>query len=204
MSETNNKGIEDQGGRVRAGEELNTNGVDVWLKQRVPQLQGLPEVTQFSGGASNWTYRLKYVDMAQGGDFILRRPPAGTKAKGAHDMGREFRVQQALKPVYPVVPTMIGLCEDEAVTGSGFYVMERIAGIIPRKNMPRGLTLDQATTRQLCTNVLDKLIELHRVDVKATGLDSLGKGSGYCQRQSRAGASATPRPGPGTCLRTST
>jgi aminoglycoside phosphotransferase (APT) family kinase protein len=183
LSETNSKGIEDQGGRVRAGEELNMVNVDAWLKQRVPSLQGQPEVTQFSGGASNWTYRLKYADLGQGGDFILRRPPAGTKAKGAHDMGREFRVQQALKPVYPVVPTMIGLCEDESVTGSEFYVMERIAGIIPRKNMPRGLKLDKATTRQLCTNVLDKLIELHQVDVKATGLDSLGKGSGYCRRQ---------------------
>ncbi|WP_290676648.1 phosphotransferase family protein [Aquabacterium sp.] len=180
---TNNKGIEDQGGRVRAGEELNVAGVDAWLKGHVPSLQGQPEITQFSGGASNWTYRLKYASGEHGGDFILRRPPAGTKAKGAHDMGREYRVQKALKPVYPVVPTMIGLCEDEAVTGSEFYVMERIAGIIPRKNMPRGLSLDQRTTRQLCTNVLDKLVELHQVDVQATGLDSLGKGSGYCKRQ---------------------
>ena len=173
------QGMADQGGRIRPGEELNSTGVDAWMKAQVPQLQGQPEVTQFSGGASNWTYRLKYPD----GDFILRRPPAGTKAKGAHDMGREFRVQHALKPVYAVVPGMIGLCEDESVTGSEFYVMERIAGIIPRKNMPRGLTLDTAATRQLCTNVLDKLLELHQVDVKATGLDSLGKGSGYCKRQ---------------------
>jgi len=171
--------MQDKGGRVRAGEELDMARVDAWMKGRVPHLQGQAEVTQFSGGASNWTYRLKYAN----GDYILRRPPAGTKAKGAHDMGREFRVQQALKPVYPVVPTMIGLCEDESVTGSEFYVMERIAGIIPRKNMPRGLKLDVATTRTLCTNVLDKLLELHRVDVKASGLDSLGKGSGYCRRQ---------------------
>jgi aminoglycoside phosphotransferase (APT) family kinase protein len=175
--------LQDKGGSVRPGEELNTPKVDAWLKQRVPRLAGQPEVTQFSGGASNWTYRLKYPASSEGGDFILRRPPSGTKAKGAHDMGREFRVQQALKPVYPVVPTMIGLCEDESVTGSEFYVMARIAGIIPRKNMPRGLVLDAATTRRLCTHVLDQLIALHRVDVRATGLDSLGKGSGYCKRQ---------------------
>ncbi|WP_290871099.1 phosphotransferase family protein [Aquabacterium sp.] len=175
--------VQDRGGRVRAGEELNTPAVDAWLKDRVPGLTGQPEVTQFSGGASNWTYRLHYKDVAEGGDFILRRPPAGTKAKGAHDMGREFTVQSALKPVYPVVPTMVGLCTDEAVTGSEFYVMARIAGIIPRKNMPRGLVLDVPTTRRLCTNVLDKLIALHQVDAQAAGLASLGKGSGYCQRQ---------------------
>lgn len=171
--------FQDQGGRVREGESLDTPAVDAWLKQQVPGLQGQPEVTQFAGGASNWTYRLRYPQA----DYILRRPPAGTKAKGAHDMGREFKVQSALKPVYPVVPTMVGLCSDESVTGSEFYVMERIAGIIPRKNMPKGLVLDASTTRRLCTNVLDKLVELHRVDVKATELDSLGKGSGYCQRQ---------------------
>src|SRR5690606_32907333 len=126
--------VQDRGGQVRAGEELDTAAVDAWLKQVLPQLQGQPEVTQLAGGASNWTYRLKYPQ----GDYILRRPPAGTKAKGAHDMGREFRVQSALKPVYPVVPNMIGHCTDEAVIGSEFYVMERIAGIIPRKNLPRG------------------------------------------------------------------
>jgi aminoglycoside phosphotransferase (APT) family kinase protein len=177
------KAMADQGGRVRPGEELDMAGVDAWLKRHVPDLVGHAEVTQFAGGASNWTYRLKYPSENKGGDFILRRPPKGTKAKGAHDMGREFRVQQALKPVYPAVPTMIGLCEDEAVIGSQFYVMARIAGIIPRKSMPCGLSLDAAATRKLCTNVLDKLIELHRVDVKATSLDSLGKGSGYCRRQ---------------------
>lgn len=171
--------FQDQGGQVREGEALNLPAVDAWLKQQVPHLQGLPQVTQFAGGASNWTYRLEYPN----GDYILRRPPAGTKAKGAHDMGREFRVQSALKPVYPVVPDMVGLCTDESVTGSEFYVMQRIAGIIPRKNLPKGLVLNAATTRQLCQNVLDKLVELHQVDVKATGLDSLGKGSGYCRRQ---------------------
>ncbi len=179
--------VQDQGGRVRAGEELDAARIDAWLKAQLPGLpDALPEITQFSGGASNWTYRLQYAgaqDAAGGGDYILRRPPKGTKAKGAHDMGREFRVQSALKPVYTVVPTMVGHCVDDAVIGCEFYVMQRIAGIIPRKNMPRGLNLDAATTRQLCTNVLDKLIELHQVDVKATGLDSLGKGSGYCQRQ---------------------
>ena len=177
------RSLQDQGGSVRPGEELKLAAVDAWLKAQVQAqgkaLEGSPELTQFSGGASNWTYRLKYAN----GDYILRRPPAGTKAKGAHDMGREFRVQRALKPVYPVVPSMVGLCEDEAITGSEFYVMERIAGIIPRKNMPKGLALDAATTRKLCTNVLDQLVALHQVPVQGLELQSLGKGSGYCKRQ---------------------
>ena len=69
----------DQAGAVRAGEELDLAAVDAWLKGQVPSLEGTPEVTQYSGGASNWTYRLKYPHR----DLILRRPPSGTKAKSA-------------------------------------------------------------------------------------------------------------------------
>lgn len=169
----------DVGGQVRAGEELDLAKVDAWLREKLPGLTGTATVTQYSGGASNWTYRLHYPSH----DLVLRRPPAGTKAKGAHDMTREYRIQAALAPVYPYVPKLIGLCEDPAVLGAPFYVMERIAGIIPRKNLPRELQLDRAATRALCLSVIDRLIELHAVDVNATGLAALGKGVGYPKRQ---------------------
>lgn len=172
-------GLLDVGGQVRAGEELDLAKVDAWLREKLPTLSGAAAVTQYSGGASNWTYRLHYPSH----DLVLRRPPAGTKAKGAHDMTREYRIQAALAPVYPYVPKLIGLCEDPAVLGAPFYVMERIAGIIPRKNLPRALSLDRSATRALCLSVIDKLIELHAVDVNATGLASLGKGVGYPKRQ---------------------
>ena len=169
----------DAGGAVRAGEALDVAAVDAWLRAQGVELEGLPELTQFAGGASNWTYRLRYPNR----DLILRRPPAGTKAKGAHDMVREFAVQQALKPVYPAVPAMVALCRDAAVIGSDFYVMERIEGLIPRAHLPRGVALDPAQTRLLCSNVLDKLLELHAVDYRAAGLETLGRGAGYCKRQ---------------------
>jgi aminoglycoside phosphotransferase (APT) family kinase protein len=173
--------VEDRAGSVREGEELDVDAVDAWLRPIVPSLEGRPRVTQYAGGASNWTYRLEYDSH----DLILRRPPSGTKAKSAHDMGREFKVQSALAPVYPCVPAMIGLCKDESVIGSEFYVMERIAGVIPRAELPKGLSLDERQVRELCTNVLDKLVELHRVDAKAVGLEALGKGKGYARRQIR-------------------
>jgi aminoglycoside phosphotransferase (APT) family kinase protein len=149
------------------------------LKQQHPELQGFPRVTQYAGGASNWTYRLEYDNA----DLILRRPPAGTKAKSAHDMGREYRVQKSLKPVFPYVPEMVAYCEDTSVIGVDFYVMQRVVGIIPRKNLPRGLSLPPATVRQLCLNALDALIELHQVDYQAAGLAGLSSGAGYTQRQ---------------------
>ena len=173
------KGLLDVGGPVRPGEALDVPAVDRWLKALAPGLQGYPQVTQYAGGASNWTYRLEY----QNRDLILRRPPAGTRAKSAHDMGREFRVQQALRPVFPYVPLMVGLCQDTSILGTEFYVMERIAGIIPRAQFPQELVLTKEQTRQLCLNLIDGLVDLHRVDVKATGLAELGKGPGYARRQ---------------------
>jgi aminoglycoside phosphotransferase (APT) family kinase protein len=170
---------------VRAGEELDVARVDVWVRQRLPDLGGPPEVTQFAGGASNWTYRLRYP--GAGGrpetDLVLRRPPAGTKARSAHDMGREYRIQAALAPVYPYVPGMVGLCEDESVLGVPFYVMRRIPGPIPRRELPPGYDWTLARTRALCENVVDRLLELHRVDVVAAGLEPLGRGPGYPRRQ---------------------
>ncbi|WP_240202741.1 phosphotransferase family protein [Burkholderia sp. LMG 13014] len=153
--------------------------IDSWLKFRLPTLRGSPEVTQYSGGASNWTYRLEY----QNDDLILRRAPAGTKAKSAHDMGREYRLQHALKPVFGLVPEMRAYCDDESVIGTEFYVMQRLQGIIPRKNLPRGMQLDAPAMRRLCVSVLDTLISLHKVDHKAAGLESIGVGAGYTLRQ---------------------
>lgn len=163
---------------VRPGEALAVAGVDAWLKTRVPGLSGIPRVSQYTGGASNWTYRLEYPEH----DLILRRPPAGTKAKSAHDMGREFRVQSALAPFYPV-PEMIALCEDPAVIGVPFYVMRRIVGRILRARLPQGFSLDPATARALSENAIDLMAALHRVDVHAAGLETLGKGAGYARRQ---------------------
>jgi aminoglycoside phosphotransferase (APT) family kinase protein len=78
---------------------------------------------------------------------------------------------------------MVAFSNDESIIGRDFYVMQKLVGIIPRANMPRGLELGKEQTKQLCLNVIDKLIELHQVDIQATGLSALGKGTGYAQRQ---------------------
>jgi aminoglycoside phosphotransferase (APT) family kinase protein len=149
------------------------------LKTHIPHLDGEPSLEQFAGGASNLTYLLRYPER----DVILRRPPFGHKAKSAHDMLREAHIMTALKPVYHYVPTVLATCHDPAVMDADFYVMERINGIIPRQNLPKGLQLSPEDTRQLCLNVIDKMIELHQVDYQAAGLSNMGKGEGYVKRQ---------------------
>lgn len=169
----------DTAGKVRSGEELDLDRLQPWLHETIQGLDGTPTVTQYSGGASNWTYCLSYPDK----EVILRRAPSGTKAKGAHDMGREYRLQKALKPVYDFVPQMLAHSDDESIIGAEFYVMEKLVGIIPRTNMPKGLVMSEEQVRQLCLNSLDALINLHQVDYKGAGLDTLAKGEGYTQRQ---------------------
>lgn len=169
----------DVGGNVRNGEELDARAVGNWLIEHGEEISGPVEVTQYSGGASNWTYRLKY----ENADLILRRPPNGTKAKSAHDMSREYHVQRALTEYYPVVPEMLLLCQDDSVIGCDFYVMKRIEGIIPRANLPKDINFDESQIQELCRNFIDKLIELHQVPYAGTDLEKLGKGDGYCHRQ---------------------
>src|SRR5690348_13924875 len=127
---------------VREEDAFDIEAADAWLRANAEDSgwgEGLPEVRQFSGGASNLTYLLRYPQK----DLILRRPPSGTKAKGAHDMGREYRIQAALAPVFRFVAPMVAYCPDDEVIGSEFYVMERVAGHIPRKDLGVELTADQ-------------------------------------------------------------
>src|SRR4029079_9013280 len=164
---------------VREEDSFDVESVRDWLATQGTQLAADVEVQQFGGGASNLTYSLR--DGSH--DLILRRPPSGQKAKGAHDMGREFRIQDGLREVFPLVPEMVAFCDDESVIGSEFYVMQRVPGIIPRRDFPPGVTLSEKQTRELCRNALDVLIDLHGVDVDATPLASMNKGAGYVARQ---------------------
>jgi aminoglycoside phosphotransferase (APT) family kinase protein len=169
----------DQPKATRAEDALDINAVSAFVKSHYPNAHGALDIKQFPGGASNLTYQLNFDNVS----LILRTSPKGTKAKGAHDMAREFRIMERLKPSYHYVPEMIALCSDESVIGREFYVMEKISGIIPRANLPKALTLSETEVNMLCRNVIDTLIELHKVDIQSTGLHELGKGIGYCQRQ---------------------
>ncbi|UUZ58280.1 phosphotransferase family protein [Nocardioides sp. B-3] len=163
---------------VREEDAFDIDAIAQWLQEQ--GVDGpIEEVRQFSGGASNLTYLLR----VPGRELILRRAPGGTKAKGAHDMRREFTIQSALAPVFPYVAPMIGFCDDPSVIGGDFYVMGRIDGLIPRSNWPKDVPLTPEQARQLCFNVVEVYAELHTVDPEAAGLSELGKGTGYVRRQ---------------------
>ncbi|MCA1636381.1 MAG: phosphotransferase family protein, partial [Acidobacteria bacterium] len=120
---------------------------------------------------------------AGGREFVLRRPPFGTKVRTAHDMGREFLILSRLHPVYAKVPRPILYCEDTAVLGAPFYLMERVAGVILRARAPAGLSLSPEVMRRLSESFVENLVEIHGVDYRGAGLGELGRPDGYVARQ---------------------
>lgn len=114
--------------------------------------------------------------------MILRRPPAGTKPKSGHDMYREYQVLKGLHGHFPV-PAPLAYCEDAALLGAPFYVMEKLEGVILRRDPPKDLYYGPDEARRLCLNLLDTLVRLHTLDYAALGLAGLGKPDGYVARQ---------------------
>jgi len=159
---------------VRDEDRFDVAKMHTWLRPFINEDQ-LPEVMQFRSGASNLTYLLSYSER----DLVLRKPPVGTKAASAHDMKREYLIQSRLQSVYPLVPKMIALCEDQSVMGSDFYVMERVEGEIFRRDIPEAITA--ADISVMADSLINGLVQLHAVD--SSILKELNRGAGYVQRQ---------------------
>jgi aminoglycoside phosphotransferase (APT) family kinase protein len=118
-------------------------------------------------------------------EIVLRRPPFGSKVKTAHDMGREYRVLSKLHSAYPPAPKALLYCDDHSVIGAPFYVMERVRGVIIRRDPPTGLPFPPETARRLSESFISNLVRLHSLDHEAIGLGDLGKPQGYMERQVR-------------------
>lgn len=131
-----------------------------------------------AGGKSNLTYA---VDV-EGHRWILRRPPAGPVAPATHDMVREHRVMSALWSTVVPVPRMVALCEDSAVLGVPFYVMQRIDGAAYR-TVDDLAVLGPARAERVSERLVDTLVALHSLVPADVGLLDLGRPEGFVPRQ---------------------
>jgi len=169
----------DQTREVRSGEELDAEKLAEYLHQQLPEVQGSLSIEQYPAGHSNLTYCIGIGDAR----FVLRRPPFGSKVKSAHDMGREYRVLSKLHKFYGPAPEPLVYCDDPDVIGSPFYLMQRIEGIILRKDLPPGMEIAPDLARAMSESFIDNLAALHALDYNEIGLAYLGKPHGYAQRQ---------------------
>ena len=152
----------------------------------IPELRdGLPirRMERIGDGQSNVTCRVVLADR----DVIVRQPPPGPLPPRAHDVLREYRILSALAPAATVpVPRPIAACDDPAIIGAPFFVMEALPGDAIRHQLPADLDAAPPETRHtLGIQVVDALAALHGVEPAAVGLGDLGPPSGYVPRQIR-------------------
>ncbi len=152
-------------------------GLERWMEAHVPTFRGPLEVEQFRGGQSNPTYRLA----APGGRYVLRRKPPGKLLPSAHAVDREYRVMTALGSVGFPVPRTYGLCLDESVIGTAFFVMEYVEGrVFWDPTLPE---LGRDERGQIYDAMNAVIARLHTLDYAALGLADYGKPGNYVARQ---------------------
>jgi aminoglycoside phosphotransferase (APT) family kinase protein len=168
---------------VRPGEQLDWARLQAWLRPRLPEalpgVDGPLTALQFPNGSANLTYLLRLGAH----ELVLRRPPMGELAPGAHDMRREFKVLSTLWRRFDRAPRAYVFCDDHAVLGSDFFVMERRRGDVVRAALPLSMRGHADAGRRLAFALVDAMAELHALDPVACGLGDLGKPEGFVQRQ---------------------
>ena len=171
--------FEDQKGTsaVREQHRFDEAALAAWMQDHVAGYQGPLIVEQFKGGQSNPTYKL----ITPGRSYVMRRKPPGQLVKGAHAVDREARVLAALEKADFPVAHVYGLCTDDNVIGTWFFIMEMVEGRImwdatfpdvDREERPAYFAAMNAT-----------IASLHKVDYKAVGLEDYGRPGSYFERQ---------------------
>ncbi len=156
---------------------LDIAGLRRYLAARVPEVGELIDADKFADGQSNPTFALT----TDRGRFVLRRKPPGELLKSAHAVDREYRVQKALADTDVPVARMYHLCEDDAVIGSAFYVMEFVDGrTFWEPSLPG---LGTAERSAIYDSMNATLAAIHSVDVDAVGLGDFGRPGNYFERQ---------------------
>ncbi|MGA7272360.1 MAG: phosphotransferase family protein [Acidimicrobiia bacterium] len=167
---------------VRPEERFDEAALAFYLHDRLEGAGSQMRVHQFGGGRANLTYLLEFDG---GAEYVLRRPPLGPVAPGAHDMEREYRVLSRLWKAFDKAPHAVLFCDDESVIGAPFFIMERRDGVVVRGRIPRifGGGEDPSANRALAGVVIDTLAEFHAVDAAECGLEELGHPEGFLERQ---------------------
>ncbi len=170
----------DKTSKIRAGEEIDADKLNAYLKTHLPTVGNITDISQFPGGFSNLTYLIRTAET----ELVLRRPPFGATIKSGHDMGREFRVLTALQNSgFSKIPTPLSIDASGNVLDAPFYLMQRLKGVILRAKDAQNADLTPDLMQNLSEKLVENLANLHNLDIENTELGTLGKPEGYVKRQ---------------------
>jgi len=164
---------------VRPGDELDWSALADYLARQIDGLGPLEAVHQFPNGSANLTYRLDFA----GRRLVVRRPPFGHLAPGAHDMRREYRALSRLWRSYDRAPQAYLLCVNHSVIGADFLVIEYREGQVIWGSVPSAMRSHDDVARRIAFAVIEALADLHRIDPEQAGLADLGRPAGFVDRQ---------------------
>ncbi len=171
--EQQNTGTKD----VADSHKFDQSHLEAWMRDNVEGYAGPLEVRQFKGGQSNPTYQL----ITPTKKYVMRRKPPGKLLPSAHAVDREYRVISALYPTGFPAPRTYGLCQDESVIGTMFYVMDMVEGrIFWDQSLPQ---YQPAERHAIHMAALKTLADLHNTDYRAIGLEDFGRQGNYMLRQ---------------------
>lgn len=164
---------------VAEHQRFDVEALTVWLHEHLDGFAGPLAIEQFAGGQSNPTFKLVTPQRS----YVMRAKPgpAAELLPSAHAIEREYRVMHALAASDVPVARMLALCEDEAVIGRAFYVMEYVEGRVLWDPSLPGMTPAQRASVYDETNRV--IAALHKIDVTAVGLADFGKPGNYLARQ---------------------
>jgi len=166
-----------QTAEVREAHRFDVGALERYMRERVEGFSGSLEARQFRGGQSNPTYHLT----AGGREYVLRRKPPGKLLPSAHAVDREYRIITALGKTGFPVPRTFTLCEDDAVIGTAFYIMDCVHGrVITDPAIPGVMPRER---RLIYEAIVDVLARLHTTDWRALGLADFGRPGNYFARQ---------------------
>src|SRR5215472_16624894 len=168
-------------GPVRPGDELDWDRLASYLRSKMDDLGELVAARQFPNGAANLPYLLEFA----GRRLVIRRPPFGELAVGAHDMKREFRALSRLWRSYDRAPRAYLLCVEHSVAGADFLVIEYREGQVVWGSIPPAMAGHQDVARRIGFAVVDAVAELHLLDPDDAGVADLGRPDGFVDRHLR-------------------
>lgn len=164
-------------GAVR--QPVDVDALSTYLDQSVPLIRLPIQIKQFGFGQSNPTYQLTAADDVK---YVLRKkPPGRLLSKTAHQVEREYRIIHALEKTDVPVPQTYCLCEDAAIIGTPFYIMEFVDGRIFEDASFPAVRADER--REMWYDAVRTLAKLHRLSPALFGLSNFGKPSGFYNRQ---------------------